>query len=151
MGLAIAHAGGWSLENHLVFICHILTFLIILSSLDMGGINTSCINSSKLLRSSGYDLRLWRGRSCVRIPRIIFFLFLNQKYFTILFKFLDFLRSLDRFRVLIKVIISEFYTRWFPSLNNCFPIWKCVQPTPTCNTQFAAAKQILATKTRCEN
>ena len=33
------------------------------------------------------------------------FYFPTQKYFTILFKFLDFLRSLDRF----KLLISEFY------------------------------------------
>ena len=30
----------------------------------------------------------------------------------ILFKILDFLRSLDRFEVLIRVIISEFYMAW---------------------------------------
>jgi len=35
---------------------------------------------------------------------------LNAQIFTILFKFLDFLGSLDRFKVLIKVIISDFYT-----------------------------------------
>ena len=32
----------------------------------------------------------------------------TRKFFTISFKFLDFLRSLDRFKVLITVIISEF-------------------------------------------
>ena len=37
------------------------------------------------------------------------FYFPTRKYFTIQFKFLDFLTSLDRFEVLIRVIISEFY------------------------------------------
>ena len=36
------------------------------------------------------------------------FYFLTRKYFTILFQFLELLRSLDRFKVLIRVIISEF-------------------------------------------
>ena len=37
------------------------------------------------------------------------FYFPTPKYFTILFKFVDFLRSLDRFKVLIRIISSEFY------------------------------------------
>ena len=41
-----------------------------------------------------------------RAPNL--FYFPTRKYFTILFKFLDFLRSLDRFKVLIRAIISEF-------------------------------------------
>ena len=41
-----------------------------------------------------------------------FFYFPTRKYFTIWFKFLDLLRSLDRFKVLIRVIISEFYIPW---------------------------------------
>ena len=40
-------------------------------------------------------------------------IFKTRKYFTTLFKFLDFLRSLDRFKVLIWVIISEFYYKTF--------------------------------------
>ena len=43
--------------------------------------NTPCINSYKLLCSSGYDLRLWGVRSCVRIQRTTFFLFFNSKIF----------------------------------------------------------------------
>ena len=45
--------------------------------------NTPCINSYKLLCSSGYDLRLWGVRSCVRIQRTTFFYFSSRKYFTI--------------------------------------------------------------------
>ena len=53
-------------------------------------------NTSKVMRSN---------------PATLFY-FQTQKYFTILFKFLEFLRSLDRFKVFIRVIISEFYMAW---------------------------------------
>ena len=43
-----------------------------------------------------------------------------QFFFTILFKFLDFLRSPDRFEVLITVIISEFYMAWREKLTKIF-------------------------------
>ena len=45
-------------------------------------------------------------------PALNSFYFPTRKYFTILFKFLDFLRSLDRFTVLIKFLICEFYMTW---------------------------------------
>ena len=45
-------------------------------------------------------------------PVLTFFYFSTQKYFTILFKILDFLRPLDRFKVRIWVIISEIYMAW---------------------------------------
>ena len=40
------------------------------------------------------------------------FYFATRKYFTITFKFFEFLRSLGRYKVLIRVIISEFHTTW---------------------------------------
>ena len=45
----------------------------------------------------------------VRIPYQLFFCISTRKYFTILFKILDFLRILDRFKLHIRVIISEFF------------------------------------------
>jgi len=63
-------------------------------------------------------MRLLPVRSCVRIPRTNCFYFPTRKYFTLsylfifLFEFLDFLRSLDRFKVLIRAIFSEFYMPW---------------------------------------
>ena len=45
------------------------------------------------------------------------FYFPTRKYFKILLKFLDFLRSLDRFKVLIRVIISDFYYKTFKWLG----------------------------------
>ena len=47
----------------------------------------------------------------------LFFYFPIRKYFTMQFKFFEFLRSLDRFKVLIRVIISEFYTAWRKTLT----------------------------------
>ena len=71
--------------------------------------NSPRIRSNNLLWCSEYDLRVRRYRSCVRIPLTNSFLFFNSKIFYDLFKFPDFLRSLDRFKVLIGVNISEFY------------------------------------------
>ena len=71
--------------------------------------NTPCVTLYKYLWPSGYDLMLSRRRSCVRIPRTNCFYFSSRKYFSILFKFLDFLRSLDQLKVLVRVIISDFY------------------------------------------
>ena len=60
-------------------------------------------------------LKLWRGRSYDRIPYQPFFS--TRKYFTILFKILDFLRPLDRFEV---HIISEFYMAWRKNFTKIF-------------------------------
>ena len=49
----------------------------------------------------------------------LFFYFRTRKYFIMLFKFLDFLRSLDRFKVL-KVIISDYYLVWRKKFNEMF-------------------------------
>ena len=62
-------------------------------------------------------LKPWCGGSCVRIPDQ---LFSTRKYFTILFKILDFLRSLDRFKVHIRAIISEFYMAWRNNFTKIF-------------------------------
>ena len=43
------------------------------------------------------------------ITLYLFFYFPTRKYFTFYFKFLHYLRSVDRFKVLIWFIISEFY------------------------------------------
>ena len=53
-----------------------------------------------------------------RAPTV--FYFSTQNYFTISLKFLDFLRSLDRFKVLITVIISEFYMACREKLTKIF-------------------------------
>ena len=52
----------------------------------------------------------------------LFFYFPTRKYFTILFRFLDFLRSLDRLKVLIRVFISEFYMTWRKNSLKYLPI-----------------------------
>ena len=46
--------------------------------------------------------------------------FSTRKYFTILFKILDFLRSLNRFKVLIRLIKSEFYMAWRKNFTKLF-------------------------------
>ena len=53
-----------------------------------------------------------------RAPTV--FYFSTQNYFTISFKFLDFLRLLDQFELLIRVIISEFYMAWREKLTKIF-------------------------------
>ena len=50
----------------------------------------------------------------------LFFYFSTRKYFTMLFKILDFLRSLDRFKVLIRVIISGFFIAWRKNITKIF-------------------------------
>ena len=51
-------------------------------------------------------------------PALKVFLFSNSKIFYDLITILDILRSFDRFKVLIKVIISEFYMAWSKNLEN---------------------------------
>ena len=46
--------------------------------------------------------------------------FPTPKYFTILFKFLDLLWSLDWFKVRFRVIISEFYMAWRKKFTKIF-------------------------------
>ena len=53
----------------------------------------------------------------------LFFYFSTQKYFTIKLKILDFLRSLDRFKVFIQVIIIEFYMAW-KNFSKIFTYWR---------------------------
>ena len=53
-------------------------------------------------------------------PVRTFFYFLNWKYFTILFKILDLLRSLDRFKVLLRVILNEISMAWRENFTKIF-------------------------------
>ena len=48
------------------------------------------------------------------------FYFPTRKFLMILFEFLDFLRSLDRFKILIRVIISDFYMAWKKNPSKIF-------------------------------
>ena len=57
-----------------------------------------------------YDSDEWGHTFKYRAPSA--FLFFNSKIFYLSFKFLNFLRSLDRFKVLFRVVISEIYMAW---------------------------------------
>ena len=51
--------------------------------------------------------------------QLLFFIFLTRKYFTKV-EFLDFVRSLDRFKGLIRVIISGVYMAWTKKITKFF-------------------------------
>ena len=66
--------------------------------------------------------KIWEYKRKVMrsIPRTDPLLFFNSKIFTVLFKFLDFLQLLDRFKVLTWVVISEFYMTWRKNFTEIF-------------------------------
>ena len=75
----------------------------------------------KLLSSSGYDMGYGeRGHAFESHAPPVFY-FPARKYVTNKFKFLDFLKSLDRYKVLVRVINSEFYMAWRKDFTKIVP------------------------------
>ena len=116
--LFLPYSGYYFFQNHEFFL-----FFFCAENFNYLMIKKQILHAFRKTTSCGIVDKIYSGTRKVMSSnpaQNFLFIFKTRKYLTIEFKFFNFLGSLDKLKVLIWVIISEFYMAWRNNFTKIF-------------------------------